>query len=61
MLTKHGEKAKWELQMNAMYFLEQILEATLNKIAAVWSPASHLTNYSSKTNKTSGALLEKQG
>ena len=51
----HREKAKCEL------CLEQILEATLHKKAAVRPLTTHPSNHSSKTNKTYGTLLEKQG
>ena len=57
----HGEKAKWEVYQNAMCCLEQILEATLHKTAAVWSLTAHLKNHLSNANKTCKALLEKQG
>ena len=56
----HGEKAWWELHKNATCCLEQILEATAYKTAAVRLPTSHLTKYSSKTNRTYEALPEKQ-
>ena len=36
------EKAKWELNKNARYCFEQILEATPHKTAAVWPLTSHL-------------------
>ena len=42
-----------------MLRLEQILEASSHKTAAVLPSASHLTNPSSKSNKTSRALLMK--
>ena len=58
-LTKHMEKVRWEFHKNATCCLEQILEPTYHKTASVWPPASHLTNHSSKTNKTFGALLKK--
>ena len=50
MLTKHCEKARWELLKNAMCCLEQILEATPHKTAAVWQPISHLINQIIPTN-----------
>ena len=56
---KHREKAQWELHMNAACYFEQIQEPTAHKTAAVQSPASHLTNHSSKANKICGTLLEK--
>ena len=54
----YREKARWELHKNAMYCLEQILEATLNKTAAVWPLTSHFTKHSSKMNKTPCVPLE---
>ena len=58
---KFREKAQWELHKNAACYLEQILEATSHKTAAVWPPTSHLTNDLSKMNKICWALLEKPG
>ena len=55
----HGEKARLELHKNNMYCFEQIPEATLHKTAPVWPPNSHLTNHSSKMNKTCWTLREK--
>ena len=57
----HKEKARLELHKNAANCLEQILEATSQKTAAIQPLASHLTNHSRKTNKTCWALLEKKG
>ena len=57
----HREKARWELHKNAVSYLEQILEATPHETTAVLPLTSHLKNYSNKTNKTCGILLEKQG
>ena len=57
----HWAQAWWELQKNATCCLEQILEATPHKTAAVQSSACHFPNHSRKTNKTYGALLKKQG
>ena len=37
----HREKARWELHKNAMCYIEQILEATSHKTAAVRPPTSH--------------------
>ena len=37
-----GEKARQELHKNAMSYIEQILEATSPKVAAVRSSTSHL-------------------
>ena len=53
----HWEKATWELHQNTTGCIQQILEATSHKTTA----APHLTSYLSKTNKTCGALQEKQG
>ena len=55
-----SEKTRWKLHNNAACYSEQILEAAPHKMAAVRALASHLTNHSSKTNKTCQALLEKQ-
>ena len=58
----HIEKAKWgELHENATSYLEQILKVTPHETAAVWPFIFHFINHPSKTNKTSGILLEKQG
>ena len=38
----YREKARWELHKNTMSHIEQILEATSHKIAAVRPPTSHL-------------------
>ena len=57
----HREKARWELYKNAERRLEEILEETPHKTAAVWPSASHLTHHSSKINKTYEVLMEKQG
>ena len=51
--------ARQELHKNAACCLEQILEATPHKTAAIRPSTSHLTNHPSKTNKTWRALLEK--
>ena len=48
----HRERTRRESHKNATYYLEQILEATPYKTAAVRPPASHLTNYPSEMNKT---------
>ena len=56
----YKRKAKWEQHKNVSCYFEQILKIP-NKTAAVWLLASHLTNSSSKINKTCRALLEKQG
>ena len=55
------EKTRWELQKNAVSYLEQIQEATLRKTAAVQPLVSHFKDHPRKTNKTCGALLEKKG
>ena len=44
----HREKTRWELHQN----VEQILEATLHKTASFQPLVTHLTNHSSKMNKT---------
>ena len=36
------EKARQELQKNAMSYIKQILEATSHKTVVVWPPSSHL-------------------
>ena len=54
------ERARWKLQKNASRCLEQILEATPHKTAAVGQLTTHLTNHPSKTKKTCMVLLEKQ-
>ena len=35
-------KARQDLHKNAASYMEQILEATFHKTAAVWPPTSHL-------------------
>ena len=57
----YREKTLCELHKNAACCREQILEAASHKTAALQPLAIHFTNYSSKTNKTCGALLEKPG
>ena len=52
-------KTRWKLFSNSVGYFERILEAAPFKAAAVRSPASHLTNHPSKTNKISCSLLEK--
>ena len=42
-------------------YIEQILEATSHETEAVKPLTSHHRNYPSKTNKTCGVLLKKQG
>ena len=39
--------------------LNKTFEAAPQKIAVVWSPTSHLTKYSSKTNNTFYEMLKK--
>ena len=41
------EKARWELHKNVAYCFAQVLEAALNKTAAVQPLASHLTRHPS--------------
>ena len=53
----HREKPRWEQNKKAVCCLEQIEHVTPHKTAAVRSPASHLTNYPSKTNKICRTLL----
>ena len=48
----HGEKARWELHKNATSAFEQILEAAPYETAVVRPLVSHLSNHTSKTNKT---------
>ena len=48
----HRVKARQELHKNTVCCFEQILEATPNKTAVVWTLTSHLTDNPSKTNKT---------
>ena len=42
---EYGEKAWWQLHKNAESCIEQILEATPHKTAAVRPPTSHHKNY----------------
>ena len=55
-----GTKARWKLHKNAMFSLQQILEATPCKTADVQPLNSHLKNHPSKMTKTCGSLLIKQ-
>ena len=57
----HKEKARWELNKNATFCFEQVLEATPHKTATIQSLPSHLKNHPSKMSKTCRTLLEKQG
>ena len=50
----YSEKTRREIHKNATRCLEQILEVIPHKTAAVRSLTSHLTNQSSKINKTCG-------
>ena len=59
-LTQCIEKKAWrQLPQNPANCIEQILEATSHKTAAVWPPTSHLSNHPSPTNKTCWTLQEK--
>ena len=55
----YREKARRELLMNATSFMEQTLEATSHKTAAVRSPTFHIKDHPNKTKKSRGTLLEK--
>ena len=44
---KYGEKAWRQLRKNAASNIEQVLEATLHKVAAVRPPTIHHENYPS--------------
>ena len=46
------EKARRELHKNSMSSIEQILEATSHKTAALRSPTSHFLNHLNKMDKT---------
>ena len=48
-----GEKARWELHDDGVCYLEQTLWVTPHKTAHERPLTSNLTNYPSKTNKTS--------
>ena len=50
-----------KIYKNATNYIEQILETKPHQTAPIRLLTSHLKNHSSKTNKTSGALLERQG
>ena len=56
----HCEKARQEQHKNGACYLEQVLEATLHKITAVGSLATHLKNDPSKTNKAYGLANQKR-
>ena len=58
-LTKRIVK-RYELLKNTAFCLEQIVEATFDKVAGVRLLTPHLTNHSSKMQKTYVAILEKQ-
>ena len=55
------ERARWEVHKSAIWCFEQTLGTAPYKTAVIWSLASHLTNYPSKTSKEWWALLEKKG
>ena len=55
------EKARWELHENTTGYFWLILEATPRKATVVRPLTSPLKNHPSKTSKTCGTLLEKQG
>ena len=57
----YWEKAGWKLHKSATSNIEQILEATSHKTAAVQLPISNLYNQPNKTNKTCENLLKKYG
>ena len=59
--THIKKNAWWERNENAARCLEQTLGATPEETIAVRPLSSHLTSYSSKTNKPCGKLLERQG
>ena len=50
MLTKHREKAWWQLHKDSMSYIKKILGATC-----------HLEDHPNQMNKTCGTLLEEQG
>ena len=54
-----GEKAWRQLHKNAASNIEQVLEATPHKEAAVRPPTTHHENYPRLTNQTCRTLLEK--
>ena len=55
----YGEKAWQQLHKNVASCIEQVLEATPDKTAAVQLPTTHHENYQSKMNQICGTLLEK--
>ena len=58
----YGEKARRQLLKNVTSYIEQILEATSHKTAAVRPPTTHYKIHPNKMNKTCGTLPEdKQG
>ena len=59
LIKRIEKKTRPELHQNATNNIEQILEATLNKTAAVELPSSHLCDHPNMANKTCGTLLEK--
>ena len=42
-----GEKAWWQLHKNAVSNIEQVLEVTPHKAAAIQPPTTHYKNYQS--------------
>ena len=56
---RYKEKARQQLHKNATSNIEQVLEATPHKAAAVRPPTTHNEKYQSKTNQTCWTLLEK--
>ena len=54
----HKEKARWELLKNTEYYLEQKLETTPHKMAAVRPPTSHLTNHLRKNKQNMQGTTE---
>ena len=56
--TKGTHKAKviWELDKNAVSFLEQFLEVAPHKIAVLQSLTSHFKNHQSQSKKRCGIL-----
>ena len=55
----YREKAGQELHKNTTSQIEQILDATSYKTAAVRPPTSHLESHSNKTDKICWTLQEK--
>ena len=59
--TYEEKKNELELHKNTTSYFEQILDAIPYEATAIWPLPSHLKNHPSKTNKTCGTLLKKQG